>query len=785
MVKRRSVIQVSAGAILGSALTALLFVLCSEPCSTVVEDTDDTATSDGKTSQIAITRPGSKTTDRDLTGDCVLSGSVIDPDGKPARNTLVRVRLLDEPWVSADLDLETETDDEGLFTFKGLTRNAKYQLWAWSHGNAVTDYEDAQCGAKTHLIMEKGATLSVKFVDLKGKPTGPVEVMLAGSSLWPARRAMTDDAGELTIEGLAPGFFMIHGHTHDARSAYTSQEPLEIKEGEEIEITLTLQIAIPARVIVTDETNRKPIPGAAVLVGPDTASLLHRVFRTGEDGTAIVPGLATDDNVAWIVASGYVKSSPKPIAPGADVSFVLNEGGVISGVVQTNDGAPVMGASILADMEMGGALTAMPGGSSRRFSSHLLNASAEGWPSMTAAPETNVTLAGPANLPLPAVQSEGNSSSDKGRWRPTDKQGHFEINGLPAGRIVLTADHKEFVTGDKTTVTMEPGARISGVTITVKRGVTARVRIMNEAGYPIRNALVTVYDKDENEIASRRTGTDGYAELSGLPRSFRIEASADGMIPATARIKGRLGYEMEVNITLPPADKAIRGRVIDKDGYGMADVSITARSITRGLAQVIQCNTGTDGSFTLEKTGKGSYHLVAEKDGKILTQVGTVAGDNDITLVAGAHTGSPAQPDITIPGIPAGTLAEPFESPDGENLGMIAITHTEDNLGSVNSEYGQADRLVVTGPPSGKGGLPITLRGSRGKVFVKSVQPGTLVAGAGLAVGDRIIAVDNVKISGPAHALKAIAGRIGSVVVIDVMHNGEHLSIVIQRVRIL
>jgi hypothetical protein len=784
LVKRRSVVQVSAGAILGSALTALVFVLCSEPRPMPVEEMDDAETSDGRTQRTTVARPGSKTPNRDLTGDCVLSGSVTEEDGKPAPRVLVRVRLLDEPWVSADLDLETETDDKGLFAFEGLTRNAKYQIWAWSHGNAVTDYEDAQCGAKTHLMLEKGATLSVKFIDPRGKPAGAVEVMLAGSSLWPTRRTMTNDLGELTIEGLAPGLIMIHGRTHDARLAYTSQEPLEVQAGKEIEITLSLQSATPAKVIVTDKTNRQPISGAAVLLGPDTASLLHRVFLTGEDGTAILPGLITDDNVAWIIASGYVRSPPKPIAPGAEVSFVLNEGGVIEGVVQTNDGTPVMGASILVDMEMGGALTAMPGGSSRRFSSDLLNAATEGWPAMTAAPDDSVTLAGPANLPFPAISSEKDSALGMGRWRPTDKQGRFELNGLPAGRMVLNVEHEEFVTGGETTVTMESGARISDVMITVKRGVGAKVRVLNEAGYPIRNALVTVYNRDEDDIASLPTGTDGFAEFGGLPASFRIEASADDMIPATARIKGRLGHKMEVNITLPPADKSIHGRVIDEDGHGVADVSITAKSITRGLVQAIQCNTGTDGSFTLEKVGKGSYHLVAEKDGKILAQVGNVAGDNNITLVAGAHTGNQAQPDINIPDIPSETLEDPFESPDSENMGMIAITNIEDNLGSVNSEYGQADRLVVTGPPSGKGGLPITVRGSPGKVFVGSVQPGTLAAGAGLAAGDRIIAVDNVKITSPAQARRAIAGRIGSVVVIGVVHKNEHLSIVIQRVRV-
>ncbi len=67
---------------------------------------------------------------------------------------------------------------------------------------------------------------------------------------------------------------------------------------------------------------------------------------------------------------------------------------------------------------------------------------------------------------------------------------------------------------------------------------------------------------------------------------------------------------------------------------------------------------------------------------------------------------------------------------------------------------------------------------------VRSVQPGSLVAGAGLSPGDRILTVDGVKVKGPGHARQAINGKIGTVVIMEVLHKGAHLSIVVQRVRI-
>jgi C-terminal processing protease CtpA/Prc len=90
----------------------------------------------------------------------------------------------------------------------------------------------------------------------------------------------------------------------------------------------------------------------------------------------------------------------------------------------------------------------------------------------------------------------------------------------------------------------------------------------------------------------------------------------------------------------------------------------------------------------------------------------------------------------------------------------------------------------VTGPPSGKGGLPISVGGGPGRVVVTGVTPGTSVAVAGLSNGDRIVEIDGKRIKGPDDARKAISGLIGSVVMLKVESEGEIFTIVVQRERV-
>ena len=50
--------------------------------------------------------------------------------------------------------------------------------------------------------------------------------------------------------------------------------------------------------------------------------------------------------------------------------------------------------------------------------------------------------------------------------------------------------------------------------------------------------------------------------------------------------------------------------------------------------------------------------------------------------------------------------------------------------------------------------------------------------------GAKLLRVDGVPVANPAQARAAVNGRIGSVVMLDVIQDGEPLSVVVQRVRI-
>jgi hypothetical protein len=812
---RRTAVLLILGIALGAGVTALLFrVLASGEKIAAVETGADSAKAAGEAAADTGAGPAAgQRAQRSLEGDCVLSGSIRGPDGDPIKGAAVRLRWLDEPWATADLPLAAETDASGRFAFPGVNRDGAYQIWAYSDGYAVESFENAPCGAATDLALEPGASVSIAFLDPDGEPLGPLDVQIAGSGLWPAREAQTTKDGHLEILGLAPGFYLMRARSLDDKLAYVSDEPISAEVGQRAEVELALAPSTPARLRIVDATTGKPVKSALATAGPASASMLQRVAAADANGVVLIPGLVRADHLVAASAPGYVRSEPRSIGPGEDVTIRLQRGLEARGVVRTHDGTPVAGASIAAELEIGDALTAISGTRQHAFLERVLGAAAGGWPRLVAGPRDGAALAGPAQIPIPDIpETRG------GRWRPTDQNGRFTVDGLPAGRVVLSAVHPELVTSTPASLSLVPGVQAPDVEIIVQPGTIVSVRTLNEAGYPIRDAQIAVYDADQELLAEATTATDGFAEIKGLPGRFRVVASSDGTVSAAASVECRQGESVSLSMTLPEADKMLRGRVTDERGYGVPNAAITARALGRNLMQVILGTTAGDGSFVLEGAGGGAYHVTAEVDGAIRAQVIGATAAEDVKLVLGPPIARPAAAggtDTIIEPLPIGPqLVEPGayggeelggardeyagaqgdDDTSGDSLGVVAITHNQDEADeqggaaagtSYSPEFGQTDQLSVTGSPSGPGGLPISLgTGAAGAVVVKSVQPGSQVAAAGLMAGDRLVAVDGAPVKSVAQAKAAIAGRNGTVVMLEVVHDGEHLNVVVQRVRV-
>jgi hypothetical protein len=464
--------------------------------------------------------------------------------------------------------------------------------------------------------------------------------------------------------------------------------------------------------------------------------------------------------------------------------------------VRTRENHPVTGARITIDQDLGTQAVSLHGGRQRQFLERVVAAAGSGWPRLRPLPDGGA-IPGPLRLPIPSVAGdEARAVGARGAWRPTDGEGRFLIDGLPAGRALLGASHPEFVLDSEAAITLAPGGAVSDVVILMKPGCTVSIRTLNENGYPLRGAEVVAYHSRGDLLRTASTGSDGFVELTGLPGRFEIVASAEDRVPAAARVHARPGKRVDVEIILPPAEKSIHGRAVDERGYGVGGVAITARAVTKGLSQVLTTESAADGTFVLEGAGTGAYHVTAEVGGRMRAQVLNASHYEGLKLVV-TGSGGPLQGEddlgyVTpqmLASATGGPLPEPPPAPllepgDGDP-GIIAITETEELGDSTMTQYGLTDQLPVTGPPSGKGGLPIKIGGSPGKVIVKSVQPGSRVANAGLKAGDRIVSVDGAKVSNPEQARRAISGPIGTVVMIGVIHKGERVNVVVQRVRVL
>jgi hypothetical protein len=794
---KRAALLVLVGAALGSALTALLIAALDDGDRDDDGDGESAGTAEGDAATDRQSGERSPARKRDLRGDCALAGTVENLEGDPIEGAWIGVRLLDEPWATADLDLEIRTDANGRFAVEGLTRDARYHIWAWAPGFQAAGYEDARCGAMSDFALEPGASLSIGFADSRDEPVGPVRVVVAGSELWPPRSTVTGPDSRIELRGLAPGYYLVWGEAGDG--AQITDGPIEVEAGQRYELSLTLDPAKPTAVEVLDLASGKPIAGASVLYGPASTSLLYRVAITDRDGLANAAGLPPGEHSVSVVAPGYVTSDAKPLQPGGEITVKLQRGAVVSGTVLTLDGGPVSEARVFVEQDLGAAAVSLHEGQQRRFLDRMVTAAGKGWPSTYAIDEGSATP-GPTRLPVPSLSGESDELIGGGSWRPTDEDGGFRIDGLPGGRILLGASHPRYVLADAAAVTLESGGNASGVVIRMKPGCTVSVRTLDERGYPIRDSEVKAYDEHGDTLREATSGTDGFAELIGLPNRFDIVATAEGRAPALAKMRAKPGKHLTIEITLPTADKQIHGRVVDERGYGVEQVTITAKAATRGLSHVLTTTTADDGTFVLENAGSGAYRVTAEVNGRVKAQVMNASHYEGLKLVI-TGSGGPGFGQDDLGYVTPEMLASSIGSPAPDNLGVtggydlsgqvgdedpgiIAITETEERGDSLMTEYGMADALPVTGPPRGKGGLPVKLGGGPGKVIVKSVQPGSRVANAGLSVGDRIVAVDGVKVGSPAQARNAIAGPIGSVVMLEVVHDGERVNVVVQRVRV-
>jgi protocatechuate 3,4-dioxygenase beta subunit len=548
--------------------------------------------------------------------------------------------------------------------------------------------------------------LEGQVIDDDELPVGGAVVTLSSR---PPRTATTEADGSFAFDDLVPRVYTLFASGGDSVAGPVTAR-LTASSGPVI-LRVRPGTSLAAEVLAASD--RDPIAGAVV-----TAEQITRhQARAGDDGVALMSGLAPGLYQVRAVAPGYAPASRSvhltDVGGSAErITFALERGAAVEGVVRGPGGEPVAGASVTA----------------RPVSSSILSGGA---------PEEVTTAA-------------------DGSWR---------FAALAKGSYELAARHGEHAPGPSLLETLDGRTERRGVELSLAAGARLRGRVTAASGEPAAHATVRIVGRrtvNRPEIRQVHADRRGFFAIAGLPRE-EVIAFAYHQLGAADPVDIDLAAKPDASVDIELRHGGvIAGVVIDSDGEPVADAQVTVRPADAFdpmarwlLAENGAAITDPGGHFELSGLAAGGYRIEAQRSSRAGHHHGgslfgdgelVKAGDRDVRLILledGAITGkvvlaSGEPPEAFTVSVGLGGPV-PFHGTDGE----FRITGVAPGTHRVNVEgpglLGHHDtRVAVEAGETADAGTIVVGRGRtvRGRVLGPDGRP---VAGATVALGPFLV----------------------------------------------
>ncbi len=469
-----------------------------------------------------------------LTRTGLLSGVVLDPDGRPVAGAHVRASAQDSPATSDAV----RSDDEGRFVLASVGPGA-VALTAGSDDWApsVEEFVELLPGDRReeHVVrLTRGGALTGVVYDANGAPD-PDRLIVLQSSEGDVRELESDAAGRFHVAHLAPGAYQVIA-TPDEESV-SSDDPSRdlgglfgelrmtmatVVEGETVEVALGVPPRAPVVVAGRVTNGGRAVPDAQVLVLAEQGAFLEgmRGASAAEDGSYEVTLDAPGDYTFVVLSSPSL---------GAEIDFQVTvpeverhrldlalPGGSIAGVVRAADGAAPSSAVVWLRREDG-------------------------------------------TSDLSAMMSGGATV--------VEDDGSFVIETLHPGRYAITATGPEHGVTTRHDVVVTDGARTGGVEVRLSAAGRLEGVVRDETGAPAADATISLRDRDGRPLhrISGTTGHDG---------SFSIDRVPAGELLVTARTRERVGEPVRTRVATGETgtlDLSIRPGTVLRVGFERED----------------------------------------------------------------------------------------------------------------------------------------------------------------------------------------------------------------------
>ncbi len=579
---------------------------------------------------------GSRRVDIALAAGHPLSVRIEDEEKRPIPGATVLVTGADP------LPFGAVTDAGGKADLRRLG-DAPWKVQVFARGYDAEVRSDVRADATVTLRRSSG--LDVRVVDAAGRGAPGAEVLVAGASLWPARRVPTDKDGRARIAGLATGAYDLKA-TLGALVSKT-EVGVRLERGELRALSLVLVPGRMVPIVVTDGEGDHPVvvPNADVVLVEGGVSSFPMQGRTNTFGKVTLGPIAPGAAIAAARADGFVARAgvAVPEALPAELTIALSRGAVLRGEVVDRQGRPIDGATV-----------------------EVIGTDADGMPIA----ETPVALgfqrahfewalAGPAPLeaagelgvmsgPIPPIPDPGASSlvsdrmvlsADPAEPWVTRLDGTFRATPVPAGRVRALVRHPAFVETTSEMVTLAAGSEAS-VRVVLSSGGAVQGTVLDDTGAPVAGARIEVLAVQGTLSRATTSGDDGTFAFSALPGDvFLSLARPDDPLRVVSRRRLEVpeGEKVEVALTLPAPRKEVRVTAVDDSGRPVEMVQITALSLDPEVPLRQTEWSDAAGLATIRDAAGLPLSLVVEAPGyaRYTREFSAVPEDVEVALVRG------------------------------------------------------------------------------------------------------------------------------------------------------
>ncbi|MCP3962820.1 MAG: carboxypeptidase regulatory-like domain-containing protein [bacterium] len=465
------------------------------------------------------------------------------------------------------------TDAEGRYEIRDLEAG-RYDLKVEAAGYAPAAVPGVQVKGGREidlgtLTLLPGATVELRVRGGDDSPVAGAEVWSRYVSRAPERRGVTDAEGHLEIRDLQPGHRLPLTVEKQGFSTVVL-DSVEVPTEEPIGVVLRRAARISGRVV---DARRGPIVGANVWTSSDEPIMGGMMLpksvkaRTGEDGAFVLENVEPGRVSVYVRAASFQRAlrSGIELSPGgerADLEIVLEPGAVVEGTVTDAEGRPVIRAVVSV-----------------------------------------------------RIDSPYFTSSYRSSYGTSDTTGHYRIDGVPLGKVMIHAQHDD---RQQTSKTVEIVAGTQVVDLVFEAGFEVAGVVYGPDGTPLAGVNVTLQRQPEPGsrvffFGSRQvvTGTGGGFAMRDVPagtyvlggrKSGLAEARPEPFEVTDADVRG-LELHLGSGVTMA-------GRVLGLELDELASLALTALGGSGGGA--VQGRVDYEARYVIEGLTPGTWQVKAE-----------------------------------------------------------------------------------------------------------------------------------------------------------------------------